>query len=120
MENQKAAGVFATVSILVDRVSDNPAARIAAQEIAERVRLAAHALAVSAVPPIALLRLGSSRLPLTVARPRYNILRTEANSNSFCLTFDHLALVWQIRSADFVNQAEPVGFVWSKPIVGTL
>ena len=53
MENQKAAGVFATVSTLVDRVVDNPAARIAAQEIAERVQLAAQALAVSAVPPSA-------------------------------------------------------------------
>jgi len=51
MENQKAAGVFATVSTLVDRVSDNPAARIAAQEIAERVQRAEQALAVSAAPP---------------------------------------------------------------------
>ena len=53
MENQKAAGVFATVSTLVDRAVDNPAARIAAQEIAVRVQLAAQALAVSAVPPSA-------------------------------------------------------------------
>ena len=53
MENQKAAGVFATVSTLVDRVSDNPAARIAAQEIAERVQRAEQALAVSAAPPSA-------------------------------------------------------------------
>ena len=51
MENQKAAGVFATVSTLVDRAVDNPAARIPAQEIAERVQLAAQASAVSAVAP---------------------------------------------------------------------
>jgi len=53
MENQKAAGVFATVSTLVDRVVENPAARIAAQEIAERVQLAAQARAISAVAPSA-------------------------------------------------------------------
>ena len=45
MENQKAAGVFSTVSTMVDRVVDNPAAKIAAQEIAERVHLAAQARA---------------------------------------------------------------------------
>jgi hypothetical protein len=38
MEHQKEAGVFATVSTLVDRVSDNPAAKMTAQEIAARVR----------------------------------------------------------------------------------
>ena len=65
MENQKAAGVFATVSTLVDRVSDNPAARIAAQEIAERVQLAAQALAVPAVPPSA--SLPSPVLPIPIA-----------------------------------------------------
>ncbi len=48
---QPESGVFATVPTLVDRVSDNPAARIAAQEIAERVELASQALAVPAVPP---------------------------------------------------------------------
>ena len=37
-ELQKEAGVFATVSDLVDQLSDNPAARMTAQEIAERVR----------------------------------------------------------------------------------
>lgn len=37
MEHQKEAGVFATVSQLVDRLTDNPAARMAAQEIAGRV-----------------------------------------------------------------------------------
>ena len=38
MDHQKEASVFATVSALVDQVSDNPAARMTAQEIAERVR----------------------------------------------------------------------------------
>src|SRR5262249_51158887 len=38
MEHQKEAGVFATVSGLVDRLSDNPAARVVAQEIASRVQ----------------------------------------------------------------------------------
>ena len=37
MEHQKEAGVFATVSGLVDQLSDNPAARMTAQEIAARV-----------------------------------------------------------------------------------
>jgi hypothetical protein len=40
MEHQKEAGVFATVSGLVDQLSDNPAAKMTAQEIAERVRKA--------------------------------------------------------------------------------
>jgi hypothetical protein len=40
MEHQKEAGVFATVSQMVDRLSDNPAAKMTAQEIAERVRRA--------------------------------------------------------------------------------
>lgn len=40
MEHQKEAGVFATVSQLVDQLTDNPAARMAAQEIAERVERA--------------------------------------------------------------------------------
>ena len=38
MEHQKAAGVFTTVSTLVDRLSDNPAAKLTAQEILERVQ----------------------------------------------------------------------------------
>ena len=42
MEHQKEAGVFATVSALVDQVSDNPAAKLTAQEIAERVKRAQH------------------------------------------------------------------------------
>ncbi len=37
MEHQKGAGVFATVSELVDQVSDNPGATVAAQEIGERL-----------------------------------------------------------------------------------
>jgi hypothetical protein len=38
MQHQKAAGVFTTVSALVDTVSDNPAAKLTAQEILERVQ----------------------------------------------------------------------------------
>ncbi len=37
MEHQKEAGVFAAVSGLVDQFSDSPAAKMTAQEIAERV-----------------------------------------------------------------------------------
>ncbi len=37
MEHQKEAGVFTTVSDLVEQLSDNPAARLTAQEIAQRV-----------------------------------------------------------------------------------
>jgi hypothetical protein len=40
MEHQKEAGVFATVSTLVDQLSDNPAAKMTAQEIAQRVQQA--------------------------------------------------------------------------------
>jgi hypothetical protein len=40
MDHQKEAGVFAAVSALVDQVSDNPAAKITAQEIAARVQKA--------------------------------------------------------------------------------
>lgn len=40
MENQKAAGVFTVVSGLVDELSDNPAAKLTAQEILERVHKA--------------------------------------------------------------------------------
>ena len=42
-------------STLVDRIVDNPAARIATQEIAERVQLAAQCLTVPAVAPQRLL-----------------------------------------------------------------
>jgi hypothetical protein len=40
MEHQREAGVFTTVSNLVDQLSDNPAARMTAQEIAARVQQA--------------------------------------------------------------------------------
>ena len=40
MEHQREAGVFTTVADLVEQVSDNPAARLTAQEIAERLRRA--------------------------------------------------------------------------------
>jgi hypothetical protein len=40
MEHQREAGVFGTVSDLVENLSDNPAARLTAQEIAQRVQQA--------------------------------------------------------------------------------
>jgi hypothetical protein len=40
MDHQKEAGVFTTVSGLVEQLSDNPAARLTAQEIAARVQQA--------------------------------------------------------------------------------
>jgi len=40
MDHQKEAGVFAAVSGLVDQLSDNPAARVTATEISERVQQA--------------------------------------------------------------------------------
>ena len=40
MQNQKEARVFTTVTALVDKLSDNPAARLSAQEILARLRLA--------------------------------------------------------------------------------
>lgn len=40
MDHQKGAGVFSTVTELVDQFSDNPAARMTAEEIADRVRRA--------------------------------------------------------------------------------
>jgi hypothetical protein len=42
IEHQKEAGVFTTVSGLVDQFTDNPAAKMTAQEIAERVKRAQH------------------------------------------------------------------------------
>ncbi|HOX59402.1 MAG TPA: hypothetical protein P5205_19730 [Candidatus Paceibacterota bacterium] len=39
-EHQKEAGVFSTVSSLVEQLSDNPAAKLTAQEIAQRVQQA--------------------------------------------------------------------------------
>lgn len=38
VDHQKEAGVFTTVSGLVDQLSDNPAAKLTAQEILERVQ----------------------------------------------------------------------------------
>ena len=40
MEHQKEAGVFTTVAALVDQVSDNPAAKLTAQEITARLQKA--------------------------------------------------------------------------------
>ena len=40
MDHQKEAGIFATVSDLVDQVSDSPAAKMTAQEIAQRAQRA--------------------------------------------------------------------------------
>src|SRR5512137_1521561 len=40
MEHQREAGVFTTVSGLVEQLTDNPAARMTAQEIADRVQKA--------------------------------------------------------------------------------
>ena len=40
MDHQKEAGVFTTVSGLVEQLSDNPAARLTAQEISARVQRA--------------------------------------------------------------------------------
>jgi hypothetical protein len=48
MEHQKEAGVFAAVSGLVDQLSDNPAAKITAQEIAERLKTATAKVAANA------------------------------------------------------------------------
>ena len=41
MRDQKRAGIFTTVTDLVDTVADNPAAKLAAEEIAKRVQMAA-------------------------------------------------------------------------------
>jgi C4-type Zn-finger protein len=40
MDHQKEAGVFTTVSGLVEQLTDNPAAKMKAQEIAQRVQQA--------------------------------------------------------------------------------
>lgn len=48
MEHQKEAGVFTTVAGLVDTLSDNPAAKLTAQEIAARVKQSQQQLAVAA------------------------------------------------------------------------
>ncbi len=48
MEHQKEAGVFTTVANLVDTFSDNPAAKLTAQEIAERLQKAQQPAAAAA------------------------------------------------------------------------
>ena len=48
MEHQKGAGVFTTVTGLVDALTDNQAAKLTAQEIAERIRKAQQPAAVAA------------------------------------------------------------------------
>ena len=48
MDHQREAGVFAAVSGLVDQLTDNPAARMAAQEIADRVKIGTSKTAVNA------------------------------------------------------------------------
>ncbi|MBI5386762.1 MAG: hypothetical protein HZA90_18990 [Verrucomicrobia bacterium] len=47
MEHQKEAGVFTTISSLVDSLSDNPAAKLTAQEILERIQRAQQPRATS-------------------------------------------------------------------------
>jgi uncharacterized protein (DUF305 family) len=47
MEHQKAAGVFTTVSTLVENLSGNPAAKLTAQEILERVQRSQQQAAVA-------------------------------------------------------------------------
>ena len=53
MEHQKEAGVFTTVSGLVDQLTDNPAAKMTAQEIVERLQRAQQARPVTASVPTA-------------------------------------------------------------------
>jgi glycerol-3-phosphate dehydrogenase len=53
MEHQKEAGVFTTVSTLVDQLCDNPAAKLTAQEIVERLQRAQQARPVTATAPSA-------------------------------------------------------------------
>ena len=48
--HQKEAGVFTTGSTLVDSLSDNPAAKLTAQEIMERIQRAELARAVAPSP----------------------------------------------------------------------
>ena len=48
MEHQKEAGVFTTVTGLVDALTDNQAAKLTAQEIAERIRKAQQPAAAAA------------------------------------------------------------------------
>jgi hypothetical protein len=51
MQNQKEAGVFTTVASLVEQLSDNPAAKLTAQEILDRLRLAEQGRAAQPVAP---------------------------------------------------------------------
>jgi hypothetical protein len=53
MDHQKEAGVFTTVSALVDQLTDNPAAKLTAQEIVERLQRAEQARPLSATAPVA-------------------------------------------------------------------
>jgi hypothetical protein len=48
MDHQKEAGVFATVSGLVGQLTDNPAAKMTAQEIVDRVKSASAKAAANA------------------------------------------------------------------------
>ena len=48
-DHQKEAGVFTTVASLVENLTDNEAAKLTAQEIAEPVKLAGQGTATSAV-----------------------------------------------------------------------
>jgi len=54
MEDQKEAGVFTIVSTLIDRLSDNPAAKMTTQEIVERLQRAEQGRPVTATAPSAL------------------------------------------------------------------
>jgi hypothetical protein len=49
MDHQKEAGVFSTISALVQNLTDNPAARLTAQEIMERVQRAQQQVAAASV-----------------------------------------------------------------------
>jgi hypothetical protein len=53
MEHQKEAGVFTAVATLVDQVCDNPAAKVTAQEIVDRIRRAEQTRPVSGTEPVA-------------------------------------------------------------------
>jgi hypothetical protein len=50
MDHQREAGVFTTVSDLVETLSDNPAARLTAQEIAQRAAQAAQQRTAAPAP----------------------------------------------------------------------
>jgi hypothetical protein len=73
MDHQKEAGVFSTVSALVESLTDNPAARLTAQEIMERVQRAQQQAAASAAT-------GGAAAAATVVAP------TSSCSNGSCAT----------------------------------